>query len=121
MRGTDSPADEYYLTARQAVIEAIGALAPGRSYTTADGIRFRVNRKPPLRLYKLMVDRRLPGEDQPTSFMFQRNGRVNLGGARKIPLREALAKGHEPWASRAELEELAAQIRTASPTERMRG
>jgi hypothetical protein len=64
----------------------------------------------PLRIYLLSIDRRQPGQDQPTAFLFQRNGRVNLSGDRKVPMTQAMASGHEPWASRAELEELTAQL-----------
>ena len=62
-----------------------------------------------------MLGRYLPYEAGYTSFAFQRNGRVTLGGNRKVPLREGLAAGHDPYASRSELEELAAQIQAAEP------
>ncbi len=87
----------------------------GGCFRTPDGIVFRVNFRTPLRICQLMIDRTLPGEDRPAGYMFQRNGRVNPGGARKVPLGEAVASGHEPWPTRAELEELASQLRRAVP------
>jgi hypothetical protein len=118
MRGpvaAGQPADEYYLEARDAALQAARALTRRRGrFHTPDGTTLRVNFRTPLRLYLLMIDRQAPGQEHPTGFSFQRNGRVNLSGDRKVPLREAAARGHEPWASRAELEDLAAQLRTAA-------
>ena len=115
----ETPADEHYLhylEARDAVMAAVRDLDPKRrKFRTPDGIFFRIDRKPPLRLLLLGVGRYLPDETGYTSFSFQRNGRVSLGGNRKIPLRQAIAGGHEPWASRGELLELAGQIRAAEP------
>lgn len=110
-----APADEHYTAAARAAEEAARALTAGRgTFTTEDGTTIRVNFRTPLRIYRLILHRVTPGQEHPgTSFSFQRNGRVNLGGDRGIPFREALARGHEPWATRAELIELAAQLREA--------
>lgn len=106
-----SKADGFYLEARDAALAAISNLnGKRRHFRTPDGTRLRVNRKPPLRLYLAIVSRQRPGEDGWTSFSFQRNGRVNLGDNRRVPLREAIAAGHEPWASREEVFELAREI-----------
>ena len=109
-------ADVYYLEARDEALEAVRGLdGKHKKFRTPDGVVFRINRKPPLRLYLLMIDRWTPGEEGYTGFSFQRNGRVNLGGNRKVPFRQAAAIKHEPWASRQEITELAAQIRNAAP------
>lgn len=116
MRLRDQRADEYYQEARDRAYQAARDLTRSRGrFRTPDGIVFRVNFRTPLWIYQLMVDRTLPGEDLPAGYMFQRNGRVNLGGTRKVPLSEAMASGHEPWATRADLEELAGQLRRAVP------
>jgi hypothetical protein len=109
-------ADPYYLDARDKALAAAGRLdKKHRKFQTPDGVEFFITWKTPLRLYLLIIRRMLPGEADATSFSFQRNGRVNLGGARGVPLREAIASQHEPWASRSEVEELASQLRLAEP------
>lgn len=114
--GRPAKADDYYLEARDAVLEAVRGLdRKCRKFRTGDGVGLSVNRKMPLRILLLGINRKTPGEDGYTAFTFQRDGRVGLGGNRKVPLREAMAAGHEPWASRQELMELAAQLRSASP------
>jgi hypothetical protein len=112
-----SKADEHYLEARDAVLGAIRDLGKkARFFRTPDGTAFRVHRKMPLRIYLMGLDRRGKDEREWTSFLFQRNGRVNLSGSRKVPFREALAAGHEPWASRTELLDLAGELRHAEPS-----
>jgi hypothetical protein len=110
-------ADEYYLEARDAVLDAVRQVGRKRAVLrTGDGMTIRINLRTPLRIYLAMIYRRAPGEEGPgTSFNFQRNGRVDVGGSRKVPLRDALTAGHDPWASREELLELATQIRSAVP------
>jgi|HubBroStandDraft_3_1064219.scaffolds.fasta_scaffold331933_2 hypothetical protein len=110
-------ADEYYLEARDAVLTAVrGHATRGRvTVRAADGTEFGLNWATLLRVYLLMIWRRAPGQPKPTTFNFQRGGRVDVGGDRKVPLGEALAAGHDPWASREELLELAAQISGAVP------
>lgn len=108
--------DAWYMEARNALLAAIDRLdRTARFFRTPDGTRFSINRRPPLRLYLLMLNRQAPGAPGWEGFSFQRNGRVNLGGTRKVPLRQAMAAGHEPWASRQELADLAAQIGQAVP------
>lgn len=111
-------ADEYYLEARDAVMAAARAAAPGRQTVrlrTPDGSTLRIFWRTPLRIYLLMIDRHGPGECLADGFNFQRNGRVNLTGPRGVPLRQAMAAGHEPWVSREELLQLADQIRVGVP------
>jgi hypothetical protein len=110
-------ADEYYLQARDAVLEAARELERRQKrLRTADGTILRVNRKPPLRVFLLIIQRWAPGAQSATAFNFQRDGRVSLhGGPQSVPLREAIASGHDPWASREELLELATQIKNAEP------
>ena len=114
-------ADDFYLEARDAAMEAARAWTrkPG-DFRTEDGIDFRIDREPPLRLYLLLIDRRLPGERQWTGFCFRRNGRVNLGGARKVPLREAMAGGMSRGRAAPRSMELAEQLRRAVPVTRRR-
>lgn len=107
--------DEFYLDARNKVLAAVEGL-PKRAdhFRTSEGVDFRIQRKMPLRIFLLALGRRTPGEEGRTHFYFERNGRVSVGGNRKVPLHESMARGHEPWASRSELEELAAQIAEAT-------
>jgi hypothetical protein len=104
-------AGEYYLEAWREAVDAARALTRGRGvFRTRDGVVLHVNFRTPLRIFTLIVARRLPGQEQATRFTFQRDGRVTLGGDRRVPLREAMSRGHEPWASRADVLELAAQL-----------
>lgn len=108
--------DEYYLAARDKVLAVVKELDPGTErFTGLGGIRLEVRRKMPLRIILLGIRRAVPGEEGSTYFTFERNGRVSLTGNRGIPLREAIAHGHDPWASRGELEELATQLEVAVP------
>lgn len=110
-----SKADAFYLEARDAVLAAVTSLGKDtRQVRTPAGVTFRIQRKTPLRIYLLMIYRQDPGADGETSYNFRRNGRVEFGGARKVPLRDALAAGHDPWASRQELLDLAAELREAA-------
>jgi hypothetical protein len=108
-------ADEYYLEARDAVLDAARQVGRKRAILrTRDGVTIRINFRTPLRIYLAMIHRKESGEEGPgISFNFQRNGRVDVGGNRKVPLRDAVAAGHDPWASRDELLELVAQIKSA--------
>jgi hypothetical protein len=109
-------ADAHYLEARDAILSVVEGLDRGASaFRTADGTTFTIQRKTPLRLYLLIIYRRASDERAASSFSFQRNGRVNLGGQRKVPLRQSMVAGHEPWVSRTELLELASELRKAEP------
>jgi hypothetical protein len=108
-------ADEFYLEARDAVLAAVRCHA-GRGRVTVrgeDGTVLWLNWRTPLRVFLLAVSRRLPGQDKATIFSFQRDGRVSVSGDRRVPLRDAFSAGHDPWASRQELLDLAAQIAAA--------
>lgn len=108
--------DEYYLEARNGALEAAGSLDRDHaSFSGPEGVALHINRRPPLRVFLLIVTRSVPGDQGITSFNFQRDGRVGLTGNRKVPLPEAIAQGHEAWASRGELLELATQLKAAVP------
>jgi hypothetical protein len=106
-------ADEHYLEARDAVLAAVRHL-PKRKVVvrSADGTVFQVARRPPLRIYLLMVG------CKGTTFSFGRDGRVDLGGNRGRSLSQAMRDGHHSWASRAELFKMAEQLKTAKPVKR---
>jgi hypothetical protein len=114
----ETPADEFYLEARDTVMDAARAKVPRgrRKLKTADGTVLLINWRTPLRVFLLIVIRAVPGEPGRTDFNFQRNGRVNFGGSnRGRSFRESLAAGHELWADRQELLDLAEQIGKATP------
>jgi hypothetical protein len=114
----ETPADEFYLAARDAVISAARAQIPrGRGrLRVSDGAVITVNWRTPLRVFLLILWRRTPGQgDGWTGFNFQRNGRVGLAGNRSIPLGQALGAGSEAWATRQDLLDLAVQIEHAKP------
>jgi hypothetical protein len=102
---------DEYLAACEGALNAARSLTHGRgTFRTADGtvlwVSFRI--PVPVRImFRLVVDRTLPGQQQATRFLFQRNGRVALSGDRRVPLRE------KPWATRDEVLELATQLEDA--------
>src|ERR1035437_4015786 len=109
-------ADAHYLEARDAILSVVEGLDRGASaFRTADGTTFTIQRKTPLRLYLLIIYRRASDERAASSFSFQRNGRVNLGGHRRAPLRRSMAAGHEPGFGRTKLLELAGAAGKAEP------
>ena len=111
-------ADEYYLEARDAVLDAVKELDPRRDEFSAPGeVVLRVRRKPawPLRFFVvLQIARSEPGMTGWTLFNFERGGGVALAGTRKVPLAQARQRGQETWASRGELAELAGQLKAAA-------